>query len=371
MPTDLYLDTARFGRTRRRAWHAQGDFLRLCAEEGGSAHTVELLRGGYESWSEPLMRRYLGLADWRGVNGLKESLRRLVGAPPGSGVLVSQRSAALMQLASRALARRCCKVLHTDLEWPGYLEILRAEHARGGREVVCVPVRSALLGDKMTAEELVDFVGHQYRSRGCDGLFLSAISFEGVRFPVAELLGALSTRQASRLVVIDGAQALGHAPFDLGGCDVYLAGCHKWLGSGYPLGLAVLSRRRSRGLVRGLCEETPVAGQRDDPLLAFTRQLERDACESFGETVGLAGLFGAAAAVGDILADREGLRSDSRPGWPADGPWRTWRPGLGGSLWSRRRRYAPRSGCCARARPGSVRPRRSGCGRGSNVGALP
>jgi hypothetical protein len=46
MSTELYLDTARFGRTRRRAWHAQRDFLRLCAEEAGSAHIEALLRQG-------------------------------------------------------------------------------------------------------------------------------------------------------------------------------------------------------------------------------------------------------------------------------------------------------------------------------------
>ena len=29
-------------------------------------------------------------------------------------------------------------------------------------------------------------------------------------------------------VVVDGAQALAHAPGDLPACDIYVAGCHKW-----------------------------------------------------------------------------------------------------------------------------------------------
>ena len=307
MPTSLYLDTARFGRTRRYAWYAQQHFLRLCAEEGAPPTSWSCFADGYTGWSEALRRRYRGLADWPGVTGLKEAVRRLAGAPGGSEVLVSQRSAVLMRLAARAVSLRCRRVLHTDLEWPGYRELLQAEQARGGGEVVCVPVRAALLDDKITVVELVDLVAHHYWTRGCDGLFLSAISFEGIRFPVAELLRLLIARQAPRLVVIDGAQALGHAPFDLAGCDIYLAGCHKWLQSGHPLGLAVLPRRCSRSLIEEVGAGLRAEGPYDDPLLAFTRQLERDDGEPFGETVGLVGLFGAAAAIADVLAEREGL----------------------------------------------------------------
>ena len=75
MPTELYLDTARFGRTRRRAWHAQRDFLRLCAEEAGSAHIEALLRDGHDSWPDRLRARYPALADWRGVAGMKGAVR--------------------------------------------------------------------------------------------------------------------------------------------------------------------------------------------------------------------------------------------------------------------------------------------------------
>jgi hypothetical protein len=306
MPTELYLDTARFGRTRRRAWHAQRDFLRLCAEEAGSAHLEVLLRDGHESWPDRLRARYPALADWRGVAGMKGAVRRLVGAPAGSEVLLAQRSAVLMRLAARALSRRCRRVLHTDLEWPGYLEILQAERAGEGVETVCLPVRSALLSDRASPAELLELVAQQYRARACDGLFLSAVSYEGIRFPVAELLRVLPPDERPRLVVVDGAQALGHAPFDPGVCDIFLAGCHKWLRSGHPLGLAVLPAGRSRAPIRGLCDELRRAGELDDPLLGFAGQLERDEWEAFGETVDLAGLFAAAAAVGDALADRDG-----------------------------------------------------------------
>ena len=127
-----------------------------------------------------------------------------------------------------------------------------------------------------------------YRRQGCDGLFLSAVSYEGVRFPVGALVELLSLGRAPRFVAVDGAQALGHAPLDLHSCDLYLAGSHKWLRAGLPLGMAFGPRPNSRGLLRMLCEEMIAGMELDDPLLFLTRQIERDALEPFGETVNLA-----------------------------------------------------------------------------------
>ena len=57
MPTDLYLDTARFGLMLPAAQRAHVDFARVCGGEGGSSHLDELLRGGSEAWPEGLRRR--------------------------------------------------------------------------------------------------------------------------------------------------------------------------------------------------------------------------------------------------------------------------------------------------------------------------
>ena len=74
----------------------------------------------------------------------------------------------------------------------------------------CAPVRDAVFRDAVPADELIARLAALYRRRSCDGLFLSAVSYEGVRLPVAGLLKALE-HAGPRLVVIDGAQALGHA----------------------------------------------------------------------------------------------------------------------------------------------------------------
>jgi selenocysteine lyase/cysteine desulfurase len=298
MTTALYLDTARLGRMTPRAQEALCEFGRLCGEQGASAGFEDLLIRGSDAWRT----RYPGLGDWSGVTGLRRSLRTLSNFPPGTGVLLAHRSAQLMRLAARVLFHRCARVLHTDLEWPGYLATLRAEGKRLHRDLVCAPVRAPVFRDAVPAEDLVARLAAQYRRRHCDGLFLSAVSSEGVRLPVAGLLEALEHTRP-RLVVIDGAQALGHAAPDLGpaACDFYLAGCHKWLEAGQPLGLGFCPRRRSRGLIATVAQEMIDAGELDDPLLLFTRQLEQMTPGAFSETVSLANLFSSAAAVATAL----------------------------------------------------------------------
>ena len=301
MCTELYLDTARLGRIGFRAQRAHGDFLRLCGDEGGSAYVEDLLRLGTEAWPDSLHHRYAALADWKGVDGLKRSLRELTGTGPDTEVFLAQRSAQLMQLAARALFRRCKRVMHTDLEWPCYLRLLEAEGAQIGRDTVCLPVREAIFRDRISADELVALVASHYRRQDCDGLFLSAVSYEGVRFPVAGLIERLSLGRPPRFVAVDGAQTLGHAALDLQACDLYLAGAHKWLRNGLPLGMAFGPRPSSRGLVRMICDEMIAGTELDDPLLLLTRQLEEGTLEPFGETVNLAPLLTAAASTAAAL----------------------------------------------------------------------
>src|SRR5436190_12725270 len=119
MPRSLYLDTARLGLMGREAQRANRDFARLCGDEGASQRVDTLLRMGVEAWPDRYRRRYPGLEDWRGIAALKASLRRLTCSAPHTGVLISHRSAQLVKLAGRALFRRCQRVLHTDLDWPG------------------------------------------------------------------------------------------------------------------------------------------------------------------------------------------------------------------------------------------------------------
>src|SRR4051794_14264293 len=148
MPTELYLDTARLGLMPPRARRAHHDFVRLVGREGASVAVSDLLREGFDSWPRDLRCRYPDLSDWRGVGPFLQALRDLMGAPHTAEVFLASHSAPLMELAARLLCRSCRVILHTDLEWPPYLEILRAETRRLGRSLVRIPVRELLIGDR-------------------------------------------------------------------------------------------------------------------------------------------------------------------------------------------------------------------------------
>jgi hypothetical protein len=300
MPTDLYLDTARFGLMVPAAQRAQVDFARVCGVEGGSAHIDELLCGGSEAWSANMRQRYPGLAAWHGTTQLRESLACVAGAPPRTPVLLANRSAQLMKLAARGLFRRCGAVLHTDLEWPGFLAILDAERRRSRGRLAFFPAREACFRGGLQAAEFIRALATHYRREQCEGLFLSAVSFEGVRLPIAEVIVSLSDVRPPRFIVVDGAQALAHVPANIPVCDVYLAGCHKWLAAGHPMGLAFHPRQNSQDFLRTLADEMVADGDLDDPLLAFTAQLENRRLEPFSETVSLSSLFSCAAAAADL-----------------------------------------------------------------------
>lgn len=303
MGTPLYLDTARLGTVSPGAERALYSLVRLGRVEGLSARFETLLRAGFGSWPERTRRLYPGLAAWGGVGELKAAVRRLVGLPPGPALLAA-RTSRLMRLAARLLFERCRRVLLTDLEWPGYVRILEAERPSGA-ELVRVPLRAAALGGGATAGDLVALLAARYRAGGCDGLFLGAVNHLGVHVPIPTFLRSLGPDRP-RFVAIDGAQAFCHLPYDLWECDLYIAGSHKWLGGYLPMGFAVCGRAATEEFVRDGADRILRSGAFDDPLAAFTGELEGGRPVAFSETVGLAALFTARAATADRMVGRPG-----------------------------------------------------------------
>lgn len=304
MYSTLYLDTARFGRMRIRARRAAADHARLCSDEGGSRRVEELLVGGHESWPQAFQLRYPGLADWGGLASLRSDLRTMLGAPTEADVLLAARSATLMRIGARALARRCRRILHTDLEWGAYLGVLREEARRAGREVISLPVRHLVGGGTMGAEDIARLVADAYRARSCEGLFLTDISYDGMRIPVTSIVRELERGGAEPLLVVDGSQAVGQAPVQLDGCDLYLSGAQKWLRAGHPIGIALVPREKSRALVAGEVAGLLATGCVADPLLDLVDQIDSTLSHPYGETADLGAIFCLAAAVRAECAER-------------------------------------------------------------------
>ena len=331
----LYLDTARLGRMSPAAQAAHHDFVRLAAAEAGSARFDRFLARGADGLPHPT--DYPGLGCWRGLEGLKASLRALAGAGPDQPVLLASRSARLMGIAARLFFGPCRNVLATDLGWPPYHDILGREARRAGRSVTLLPLREAILAGGIGEEEIVDRACRACRSSGCDGVFLTEVSHLGVRLPVERIVRGAEGPGGIRLAVVDGAQGFCHAGTGLPArrCDLYLAGTHKWLAAHHPMGFALYGRKRSRPLVEALLARLDASGELDDPLLALSQRMAAGVQDGWSETVALAPLFSAQGAVTDMVAcggpGLDGRLANARAvgGVLGEAGWRTREPAAG------------------------------------------
>lgn len=293
----LYLDTARLGLMTPSARSVYRDFVEFVAEAGLSLYAEDVLWNG--EFTAEHRERFPALARWDGVEGLKRRLRLLVSSPRTLPVLLASRSTALMELGARVLFRFCGNVLTSDLAWPAYLNILQREAVRTGGRVSVLKLRDAAFQDGLTEADVLDLVRRTVERRRCDGLFLPAVSHDGVQLPVRKI--AQHTRRF-RFVVIDGAQTLGHMPISLSDewCDLFIAGCHKWLGAYHPLGLGFCGRVRAADPLTRAVAQLRRAGI-DDPLLSLLNTEHR---VRFGETVNVGPMFSCRGALIDVAVSR-------------------------------------------------------------------
>ena len=303
MPTRLYLDTARLGLATRRVQRAHRDFARLASEEGLTLYASRLLSHGFDACPQSFQHRYPGLRDWQGVAELKTALSELALRSSDCPVLLASRSTQLMKLAARLLFQRCGRVLTTDLAWPGYAETLDRERNRVGGETVRVPLRHGILWDRLDSDAVANRVAAFCRQFNCDGLFLTAVSHDGIRLPINAICERVREKCDLRFVVVDGAQAFNHTPPEFGdsSVDVFLVGAHKWLRAMQPLGMAFLPNNDSQDFIHDTCRQMLACADIDDPLLTLTEHLEHNHLPAFSETVNTLPLFTTQAAATDAL----------------------------------------------------------------------
>ena len=313
MPTSVYLDTARFGQMCPRARQADRDFARLASEEGCTAYFDRFLRCGFFSLPDRHQTRYSGLYDWAGVASLKRDLAQLAGLPRDREVFLASRSAHLVRLACRLLCQQSHHVLVTDMLWPAYFRTLQQESHRSGGHLTVVPLRKAVLREGATSSEMSGRIAAAYKQHGCDGLFLSAVTFQGIRLPLTRLFEELPSRP--RFAVLDAAQGFNHVPISKISqkFDLTLSGCHKWLRAHHPLGLLFCGRPESQDWVSRTVLDQWQGYSNCDPLLRFTEQIIANKTDAYSETVNLAPLFTAQAAIRhamrDVLSRRDGLKA--------------------------------------------------------------
>lgn len=299
----LYLDTARLGQMSSAAKDAQIDFVRLSAEEPSSLYFEEFLRNGFNAWPSSYQNRFPGLHTWNGVAGLKQSIRRLAGAPNDWQVLLASRSMSVVQLATGCMFRVCRNVLTTDLSWQTYQQAIEDKARRTGNRISTVSIRDEILYRGWSADDVARHLAAAFVDQQCDGLFLPAVDHLGIRLPIRKIVNRIRERSELRFCFIDAAQAFCQVSLDdcVDVADFIVAGSHKWMGAYLPTGIGLFGQPRTREVIARRLNHNRRLIHPQDPLLQFTEQLESATLDGHSETANLHPLFACAGAAFDKL----------------------------------------------------------------------
>lgn len=289
------------GKMAPSAQWALQDFVRVAGEEGCTLYFERFFQDGFSAWPASYQNRYSGLRCWGGVAELKTALATFAGLPADSRPFLAGRSTNLMKLAANLLFQGGKRVLVTDLTWPSYAKIFKREARKANGRIAPLQTRSAILRGEISGATLIDVMLKRLVATRCDGMFLPAISHDGISLPIEEVIPAIRKLAPSCFIVVDGSQAFGQAPLNLSRapCDFYLAGCHKWLGSHLPLGIGFCPNPATQAEIHQRCADRLEAQKLDDPLLAFLTSIETGRMRRFTETVNLSPLFSCRGALED------------------------------------------------------------------------
>ncbi|WP_233214482.1 aminotransferase class V-fold PLP-dependent enzyme [Rhodopirellula bahusiensis] len=304
----LYLDTARLGRTCAAASQAQLDVNRLLVDDP-SLYCENLFRNGADAWPEERLAQYPSFQHWHGLQSLQREFAKHFSVSDPENVFLASRSVQLVRLASRTMFRACRNVLTCDMNWPHWQHVVADEAARSGQAVSVAEIHSAVFDKGLSAKSLVETLAAAFLDRDCDGIFLPAVTNLGIRLPISDLLSRLKPSGRLRFVLVDAAQSFCQLPepSPTKHVDMTITGCHKWLGGGNPLGVAICGRpivaEQFRQILQsGHCPEL------EDPLLRFSQQIGGNSVSRYLETVNVTPLFTVNAAIREERTKRKHLR---------------------------------------------------------------
>ncbi len=288
----------------------QLSFARLAGDPHSLLYFFRFLACGANGLPSNVRQHFSGLGAWQGVNGFSESLRQFTNAADDTDVLLTSRSATLMQMGSNRLADSCQRVLTVDLLWPPYRRVLTTACRRQGVSLTICPLRTAALFDEVSPDELAQRVCDAYIENCCDGLVLPLIDHRGIFLPIPQIASQLrEAGHAPKQFVVDVSQAIGHIEIDFEslGCDLAIGGAHKWLGGYHPLGIGIAKN------------SFPKKGSQcllSDPILRLTQEAAGHHTVRHGETAAILPLITAAGALADLwqlsIAERLSVRLANR-----------------------------------------------------------
>lgn len=190
---------------------------------------------------------------------LPATLARVVGLPGGlifrHNTTLAVRDLLLAELlAGPGTAQAPGRLLCTDAEHPAVRQVVGAiwPSAAAGGGIVELPLRAALLDGTTDAAAVSAQLGQALEAALAGGaavlLLPHVVWFNGARLDVVALCRQARARSPGTLILLDGAQAVGHVslPPALWGeelVDAYVGCTHKWLGGPQTLGFVDLGPR--------------------------------------------------------------------------------------------------------------------------------
>ena len=273
---------------------AEQEFGWLVSRLGSGLYLEEFLIHGFQSLPERYRRRVPHLQCWRGVGGFRRGLAEFVGQPQGGATHFFAQSSFLIQFAADCLFERAQRVLVTDLGWPPYTARLHDIAFARRKSLHVVSLKDHVLHDQIHVDDLIERIVTSYERLDCDAIFLSDISYLGVRLPIEKILAQL--RHNCKFSVVDGAQAFNQRAVDLNSlaCDLYLAGTQKWFCSYHPLRMAFVGQHCDAERIERIVTRTDA---KRDALFNFCHSAEGRPQIAYGETVNVSALIAAAGAL--------------------------------------------------------------------------
>ncbi len=154
----------------------------------------------------------------------RASVSTLIGCPDPVHVLFTTGSEASLKdvLFAHQIVPWGARILVTDCEFYGiYSKVAPPRYY----------AQVARVADKTTNQEMIEEILGRVEA-DTRLLLLSHVCYNtGVALPIAEICSQLRAMQPEVLVLVDGAQAVGHLPVNVQelGCDFYAGDAHKWL----------------------------------------------------------------------------------------------------------------------------------------------
>jgi selenocysteine lyase/cysteine desulfurase len=179
---------------------------------------------------------------------LKQKLARLVGARPEDLGLVQSTTRGVNDVALCFPWTKGDRVVCFVGEFPANVTPWQRAAELFGLEVVLLPLADFLESDARGLERVEDEL-----CRGARLVAVSAVEFSsGLRMPLAELAALCHARGAE--LFVDGVQACGAVPIDVGalGVDYLACGGHKWMMAVEGTGFLYVRPDRVRALRKGV-----------------------------------------------------------------------------------------------------------------------